>query len=255
MTNQTSRSQSGFTLVELAVVMIIIGLLIGGVLKGQELINNAQVTSTVAQVKGIEAATSTFRDTYAALPGDIRNPGGRLPNCTAAPCNTDYGAGNTGNGTLNNNPSQTPVGAEGNSFFVHLNAADLMTGIVPGAAANIPGGNFPEAKLRGNVIQAASATTAAQLGGAVDITGASAGLYLSIVNAVGVPAVGTVGLRATEASRIDAKLDDGVPSTGSVRAIGAQGAANGQCATNGVNGVYTTAFSQASCGLHIRIQS
>jgi prepilin-type N-terminal cleavage/methylation domain-containing protein len=49
-------SQAGFTLVELAIVMIIIGLLIAGVLKGQELIANARVTSTVAQVKAIDAA-------------------------------------------------------------------------------------------------------------------------------------------------------------------------------------------------------
>jgi prepilin-type N-terminal cleavage/methylation domain-containing protein len=56
-------SQAGFTLVELAIVMIIIGLLIAGVLKGQELIANARVTSTVAQVKAIDAAISTFKDT------------------------------------------------------------------------------------------------------------------------------------------------------------------------------------------------
>ena len=61
------RAQAGFTLVELAIVMIIIGLLIAGVLKGQALIQNAQVTSTVAQVKSIEAAISTFSDTYATL--------------------------------------------------------------------------------------------------------------------------------------------------------------------------------------------
>ena len=63
------RAQAGFTLVELAIVMIIIGLLIAGVLKGQALINNARVTSTVAQTKAIEAATTTFKDTYAALAG------------------------------------------------------------------------------------------------------------------------------------------------------------------------------------------
>ena len=67
-------SQAGFTLVELAIVMIIIGLLIAGVLKGQELIGNARVTSTVAQIKAIDAATSTFKDTYAALPGDMTTP-------------------------------------------------------------------------------------------------------------------------------------------------------------------------------------
>src|ERR1700732_4041122 len=80
------RAQAGFTLVELAIVMIIIGLLIAGVLKGQALINNARVTSTVAQNKAIDAAISTFRDTYASLPGDLVNPAARLPNCLAAPC-------------------------------------------------------------------------------------------------------------------------------------------------------------------------
>ena len=62
------RAQAGFTLVELAIVMIIIGLLIAGVLKGQALIGNAKVTAQVAQIKSIDAATSTFKDMYAALP-------------------------------------------------------------------------------------------------------------------------------------------------------------------------------------------
>jgi prepilin-type N-terminal cleavage/methylation domain-containing protein len=83
------RAQAGFTLVELAIVMIIIGLLIAGVLKGQQLIGNAKVTAQVAQVKSIDAATSTFKDMYAALPGDISNASTRLPNCGAAPCATN----------------------------------------------------------------------------------------------------------------------------------------------------------------------
>jgi prepilin-type N-terminal cleavage/methylation domain-containing protein len=92
------RSEAGFTLVELAIVMIIIGLLIAGVLKGQALIQNAQVTATVAQDKAIEAATTTFKDTYNMLPGDITSPNTKLPNCGAAPCLT---AGN-GDGILTN---------------------------------------------------------------------------------------------------------------------------------------------------------
>jgi hypothetical protein len=59
--------------------MIIIGLLIAGVLKGQQLIGNAKVTAQVAQVKAIDAATSTFKDMYAALPGDMLVPNTRLP--------------------------------------------------------------------------------------------------------------------------------------------------------------------------------
>ena len=63
------RAQAGFTLVELAIVMIIIGLLIAGVLKGQALIGNAKVTAQVAQIKSIDAATSTFKDMYCLFPG------------------------------------------------------------------------------------------------------------------------------------------------------------------------------------------
>ncbi|MCK5555335.1 MAG: prepilin-type N-terminal cleavage/methylation domain-containing protein, partial [Alphaproteobacteria bacterium] len=56
--------QKGFTLVELAIVLTIIGLLIGGILKGQQLMQNARVTATIAQIQAIESATTTFRDTY-----------------------------------------------------------------------------------------------------------------------------------------------------------------------------------------------
>ena len=88
--NAAVKRQAGFTLVELAVVMIIIGLLIGGVLKGQELIANAQITGTASAIKGIDAATTTFRDTFATMPGDMRTPNTRLPNCAAAPCATSW---------------------------------------------------------------------------------------------------------------------------------------------------------------------
>src|SRR4051794_36706162 len=89
------RAQAGFTLVELAIVMIIIGLLIAGVLKGQQLITNAQIAATFAKIKVFDAATTSFKDMYAAEPGDMTaaQSAARLPNCTAANLCTTAGDG------------------------------------------------------------------------------------------------------------------------------------------------------------------
>ena len=63
--------QSGFTLVEIAIVLVIIGLILGGVLKGQVLIENAKYKSFVKDIESYRAGFYTFQDTYRALPGDI----------------------------------------------------------------------------------------------------------------------------------------------------------------------------------------
>ena len=65
------RGQSGFTLVEIAIVLVIIGLLLGGILKGQELINSARVRNLADTHSGIQAAYFGFRDRYRQVPGDM----------------------------------------------------------------------------------------------------------------------------------------------------------------------------------------
>ncbi len=66
-----ARRQSGFTLIEIAIVLVIIGLLLGGILKGQELITSARVRNIIAQLDGTKAAVFGFQDRYRALPGDF----------------------------------------------------------------------------------------------------------------------------------------------------------------------------------------
>ena len=64
------KNQSGFTLVEIAIVLVIIGLLMGGVLKGKEMINSAKVKKTIKMAGELRAATMTFYDKYGMYPGD-----------------------------------------------------------------------------------------------------------------------------------------------------------------------------------------
>ncbi len=65
------KKQQGFTLIEIAIVLVIIGLLLGGILKGQELINSARVRNLASQLDGVKVAYLAFQDRYRVLPGDM----------------------------------------------------------------------------------------------------------------------------------------------------------------------------------------
>lgn len=233
------RSERGFTLVELAIVMIIIGLLIGGILKGQELIANAEVGATVSQIKALDGATSTFRDKYDALPGDMATPNLRLTNCTGL-CSAAPGNGNS---ILNSFPGQAP-GTEAQKYFLHLSAADLITNIDPTGPATAWGTIYPEAKVNGGFhIGTSTAGVVGEFTGVISATGISQGLYLTMTQTPA--AAPAASLTPNQAQRIDTKLDDGVPGAGSTRAYGAG------C---GTATAYTETTAGNTCGLFTRIQ-
>lgn len=87
------QKQSGFTLIEIAIVLVIIGLLLGGVLKGQELITSARVRNLISQQDGIKAAYFGFLDRYRALPGDYNAAVPNIAGISTAACNAGNGDG------------------------------------------------------------------------------------------------------------------------------------------------------------------
>jgi len=115
-----NREPRGFTLIELAIVLVVIGLLLGGVLKGQELIESARARNIISQIDSIKAAYYAFLDRYGAAPGDY--PG------TLAHANlsgiTSAQVGGNGDGVVRD----TPQARESLLLWVHLSHANLIAG-------------------------------------------------------------------------------------------------------------------------------
>lgn len=116
------KSHHGFTLVEMAVVLVIAGLLLGGVLKWNSVIQSARESDLIATVRDLQTAISSFRAQYNFLPGDFPAATTTISGMVAPACNTN---GN-GNGAIN-----TP--AERNCARDELILTGLMRG-TPGAA-------------------------------------------------------------------------------------------------------------------------
>ncbi len=230
MLGQRFDKQSGFTLVELAIVMIIIGLLLGGVLKGQELIENARVTASISQMKGFQAALYSFKDAYGAVPGDMRNASTRLQGCDAG--NANFCVDGNGNslvgaiatGIQNFNSNQQ----ESQQFWKHLALADLLTGIDPTADPANPawGEVYPSSSLRGGYhIMYANDTANNISGHALRMQNNSSGAPLT--------GNGNKPLSPLQAFQIDTKMDDGIPITGIIRGDDTN---SSDCDGGGING-------------------
>src|SRR5713101_5855001 len=85
--NRKKSTETGFTLVEIAIVLVIIGLLLGGILKGQEMITQAKIKNVIDDLNGITVAITSYQDRYRALPGDDKNATTRWT--TQAPASGD----------------------------------------------------------------------------------------------------------------------------------------------------------------------
>jgi prepilin-type N-terminal cleavage/methylation domain-containing protein len=134
--------RAGFTLIEMSIVLVIIGLIVGGVLVGQSLILQAQLRSTMKQIESYKTAVMTFKDKYSCMPGDCANATSFWP---ADPACSYYGSrpymaapnGMTCNGDGNGIIYGTEFYEEKSLFWQHLSLAGLIQGTFTGTCGMV----------------------------------------------------------------------------------------------------------------------
>lgn len=214
--------QAGFTLVEIAIVLVIIGLLLVGVLQGQEMIENGKVKNLANNMKGVSAAYYAYQDRYQAVPGDDAAASTRFTGAV-------NGGGNGAITGVFTAVAAPAVGAESNNFWQHTRMAGLLTGVATAAAA------LPPTHALGGLLGVQSNVTAAG--------NLTYGMTGPVVCAGSVP--------WKIAQSLDQQLDDGDSATGKVRS-GAAGGANAAttAATAAAYGPAVAATAVAEGGLH-----
>jgi prepilin-type N-terminal cleavage/methylation domain-containing protein len=182
------RGQAGFTLVEIAIVLVIIGLLLGGVLKGQTMVANAKVKALAGNFNGVTTMLNGYQDKFRAIPGDD-------PAAVAHGNTTQATAATAGNGVID---TGTWVGVaaivatnESAVFWEHVRIAGLASGLsTSGVATNATGGALGITSNPLHVTRPAGV----------------AGTYTTCAG----------GVDGTLAQQLDIALDDGVGTTGSM---------------------------------------
>lgn len=260
-----SYNEAGFTLIELSIVLVIIGLIVGAVLAGREMIKAAEIRSTISQLQKYTTAVNTFRTRYNYVPGD-------MPAAVASQFGffneTTLGgtAGHEdGNGLVEGGATGVTLGiGETLGFWRHLTDAGLVDGVFGTATA----GNA----LVNTSGQATSDATAGTVGQLFPPAKMGGGNYVTVYSAAGQNYFELTGMTAmahatgqytltapispVDAQTIDTKMDDGLPLNGAVQAMNSTGAAAtlGVLATNGAgncinNSLYNAGGATANSGL------
>jgi prepilin-type N-terminal cleavage/methylation domain-containing protein len=193
--------QKGFSLVEVAIVLVIIGMLRGGIIKGQEMVNSAKVRNLADVSAAIQTAYFGFIDRYRNVPGDWG----------AAPAATAIGVAITGGGNNNgrlDNPPGASVYNEASALWEQVSKA----GFIQGAYLGTPN---VEPNTTNNLSPLNAFNNVVTIGRTGDFEGVSP-VKLHVVVGRGVP--------VNIIQELDIKVDDGVPNTGIIRATVADGA-------------------------------
>jgi prepilin-type N-terminal cleavage/methylation domain-containing protein len=277
MTFLNKKSNFAFSLVELSIVLVILGLLTGGVVTGRSLIRAAELRAIPTEISQFQTAAMTFKQKYFALPGDMANAtqfwgrlNGQCTTHTPAPSVTNDGVCNgDGDGLVNN---ETGDGSgnwnEAHMFWRHLQKAGLISGTFTGRSEsgtnnwnNMAGINVPVSKISGTGYFTFSTGPSIHSWFAVSL--APWWYTLEYPHSISYGKPDELGaesaLTPKEAWNIDKKIDDGHPAQGKVISdswndwcsAARDGASH---ATNNYDAIYRLTSTEIECALLFREQ-
>lgn len=246
--------RAAFTLVEMSIILVIVGLLVGGVTAGQSMIHASQLRSVTTEFQRYVTATQAFREKFNAIPGDMSNAtsywgradtGATSGQCAAPATNTSTGTGTcngNGNGMVNvnclNGCCDTTCGNEVYRYWQQLANAGMIEGKYDGITS------FPASRYPNSIWQVSS--YGIYPGNAFQYALNYGNNRFDLSNAAGAPL-----LKPEDAWNIDNKLDDGMPATGNVVAQFWS-----QCSSSAsfsdFTGTYNLQVSTLSCSMTFR---
>jgi len=193
------QNQSGFTLIEIAIVLVIIGLLLGGVLKGQELINSAKVKNLANDFRNVPLFIYGYQDKYRAMPGDDALAATHMAGLLAT-----TPTGKVGNGLIEGTWDSWTYTDESVLFWQHIRLANLAAGATAAPTANFTADAdpyFPQNAVGGRIGIESGSTTP-------PVTGLNGAYIICSKHILG-----------KFAKQLDTTLDNGVTNTGSMMAV------------------------------------
>ena len=232
------RRQHGFTLVEIAIVLVVVGLLLGGILKGQDLVNGARVRNLANMNAGVQAAYYGFIDRYRQVPGDMTAAG-----AASAIGDATITAGGDANGSID--PADWE---EASAVWVHLSRAGLLQGSYDGGATSATQYRTdtvaPQNAFNGYMLLARTRDYSTTSGAPTAAQAVRLGLVLGDNIPVDI------------ARELDLKIDDQRPLTGALRFTGTTTFSHGgvsrattPCMTSATTNVYDIAGDAQQCNL------
>jgi len=254
--NIIKSNNAGFTLVELSVVLVIIGLIVGGIMTGTDLIKSSTIRAQIAQIQNYQAAINAFSDKYDNLPGDIppevATPAGMTLRSGAA-------AHGDGDSDVNAGCGTNELGCENILFWSDLSHEKLIKesftaatdALLTADQSNIEE-YVPRGKIKGVTVKVRYYW---------QITGNAFALYNTVSYVAGASTANGAALTPQQASEIDTKIDDGKGLTGSVLGnLDGAGLPIGPavCVTDAAGSPYNTTIedyaTHVSCYLYLRFE-